>query len=68
MDAALEEMWKKFHLCKEQKGVLAVNTQDVAISKQQHSLVFYLNFRLTRSLIKRHSNLLFNNFGEAHTG
>ena len=64
----MEEMWKKFHLCKEEKGVLAVNTQDVAISKQQHSLVFYLNFRSTRSLTKSHSNLLFNNFGEARTG
>ena len=30
MDAAMEELWKKFTLSMEEKGVLSVNTQDVA--------------------------------------
>ena len=31
----MEEFWKKFHLSEEEKGVLAINAQEVAFSKQQ---------------------------------
>ena len=30
MDVAMEELWKKFTLFEEEKGVLLVNAQDVA--------------------------------------
>lgn len=52
MDAAMEELWKKFHLSKEEKGVLEVSSQEVAISKQ------YAQFRI---LFKLQSNKDFNN-------
>ena len=44
MNATLEELWKKFTLSKEEKGVLSVNAQDVAQSKEQaqFSLLFKL--------------------------
>ena len=35
MDEAMEELWKKFTLSEEEKGVLLVNAQDVARSKEQ---------------------------------
>ena len=35
MDTALEELWKKFNLSKDEKGALSVNSQDVAQSKEQ---------------------------------
>ena len=40
----MEELWKKFTLSKEEKGVLLVNAQDVARSKEQaqFSLLFKL--------------------------
>nr|POE57539.1 hypothetical protein CFP56_06599 [Quercus suber] len=44
MDAALEELWKKFNLSEDEKGVLSVNSQDVAQSKEQAQ--FSLLFRL----------------------
>ena len=31
----MEEFWKKFHLSEEENGVLAINAQEVAFSKQQ---------------------------------
>lgn len=42
MDEAMEELWKKFHHSKEEKGVLDVNSHEVALSKQQSqfSLLF----------------------------
>ena len=40
----MEELWKKFSLSEEQKGVLSVNSQDVAQSKEQAQ--FSLLFRL----------------------
>nr|POE51390.1 hypothetical protein CFP56_41757 [Quercus suber] len=43
-DAALEELWKKFNLSEDEKGVLSVNSQDVAQSKEQAQ--FSLLFRL----------------------
>ena len=44
MDAVMEELWKKFHLSEEEKGVLAVSSQEVAISKDhaQFSILFKL--------------------------
>ncbi|KAK9998270.1 hypothetical protein SO802_017873 [Lithocarpus litseifolius] len=44
MDVSLEELWKKFTLSEEEKGVLSVNAQDVARSKEQaqFSLLFKL--------------------------
>lgn len=44
MDAAMEELWKTFHLSKEEKGVLEVSYQEVAISKQhaKFSILFKL--------------------------
>ena len=44
MDATLEELWKKFTLSEEEQGVLSVNAQDVAQSKEQaqFSLLFKL--------------------------
>ena len=44
MDETIEELWKKFHHSKEEKGVLAVNSHEVALSKQQaqFSLLFKL--------------------------
>ena len=44
MDAAMEELRKKFHLSEEEKGVLAVSSQEVALSKDhaQLSILFKL--------------------------
>ena len=44
MDAAMEELWKKFHLSEEEKGVLVVSSQEVALSKDhaQFSILFKL--------------------------
>nr|POE71106.1 hypothetical protein CFP56_27111 [Quercus suber] len=44
MDIALEELWKKFHLLEEEKGVLVVSSQEVASSKEhaQFSILFKL--------------------------
>ena len=44
MDIALEELWKKFHLSEEEKGVLVVSSQEVASSKEhaQFSILFKL--------------------------
>ena len=44
MDAALEEMWKKFSLSKEDKGIRAVSSQEVSDSKQhaKFSILFKL--------------------------
>ena len=33
MDATMEELWRKFYLLKEEKGVLAVSSQEVALFK-----------------------------------
>ena len=44
MDLSMEELWKKFSLSKEEKGVLSVNSQNVAQSKEQAQ--FSLLFRL----------------------
>lgn len=66
MDAAIKELWKKFHLFEEEKGVLAINSQEVALSKQQaqFSLLFklqinkYFNkepFKSTIQQLWRHS-------------
>lgn len=41
MDATTEDLWKKFKLSEEEKGVLAVSYQDVAGSKQ-HALFILL--------------------------
>ena len=40
----MEELWKKFSLSEEEKGILLVNSQDVAQSKEQAQ--FSLLFRL----------------------
>ena len=40
----MEELWKKFNLSEEEKGVLSINSQDVARSKEQAQ--FSLLFRL----------------------
>ena len=40
----MEELWKKFTLSMEEKGVLSVNAQDVARSKEQ--VQFNLLFKL----------------------
>ena len=44
MDATMEQLWKKFHLSEEEKGVLAVSSQEVALSKYhaQFSILFKL--------------------------
>ena len=44
MDAAIKELWRKFHLSEEEKGVLAVSSQEVALSKDhaQFSILFKL--------------------------
>ena len=44
MDAMMEEMWRKFNLSKEEKGVLVVSSQDVSNSKQhaKFSILFKL--------------------------
>ena len=44
MDVTLEELWKKFTLSEEEKGVLSVHAQDVARSQEQaqFSLLFKL--------------------------
>ena len=33
MDAAMEELWRKFYLLDEEKGVLVVSSQEVDLSK-----------------------------------
>lgn len=40
----MEELWKRFNLSEEERGVLSVNSQDVAQSKEQAQ--FCLLFRL----------------------
>ena len=40
----MEELWKKFTLSEEEKGVLSINAQDVARSKEQ--VQFSLLFKL----------------------
>ncbi|KAL0007353.1 hypothetical protein SO802_008855 [Lithocarpus litseifolius] len=44
MDATLEELWKRFKLSEEERGVLAVESHDVAVSKLQakFSILFKL--------------------------
>ena len=44
MDAAMEELWRKFYLLEEEKGVLAVSSQEMALSKDhaQFSILFKL--------------------------
>ena len=44
MDAEMEELWKKFNLFEEEKGVLSINSQDVARLKEQAQ--FNILFRL----------------------
>ena len=40
----MEELWKKFNLSEDEKGVLSINSQNVAQSKEQAQ--FNLLFRL----------------------
>lgn len=44
MDATLEELWKRFKLFEEERGLLAVESHEVVVSKQQakFSIVFKL--------------------------
>ena len=44
MDAAMEKLWRKFHLSEEEKGVLALSSQEMALSKDhaQFSILFKL--------------------------
>nr|POE63888.1 hypothetical protein CFP56_24719 [Quercus suber] len=47
MDAALEEKWKKFSLSEEEKGIMAVSSQEVSYSKQRAK--FSILFKLLAS-------------------
>ena len=69
MDSSMEELWKKFSLLEEEKGILLVNSQDVAQSKEQaqFSLLFRLQtnkdfnkeaFKSTLQQLRRGSNRL----------
>ena len=69
MDSSMEELWKKFSLSEEEKGILLVNSQDVAQSKEQaqFSLLFRLQtnkdfnkeaFKSTLQQLRRGSNRL----------
>ena len=69
MDSSMEELWKKFSLFEEEKGILLVNSQDVAQSKEQaqFSLLFRLQtnkdfnkeaFKSTLQQLRRGSNRL----------
>ena len=61
----MEEFWKKFHLSEEENGVLAINAQEVAFSKQQAQ--FNLLFKLqTNKVFNREAFKPFNSFGVVH--
>ena len=48
MDAAMEEMWRKFNLSDDEKGVLAVSSHNVSNSSKQHAK-FSILFKLQTS-------------------
>ena len=52
MNATLEELWKKFTLSEEEKGVLSVNAQDVARSKEQAQFSLLFKLQTNRDINK----------------
>ena len=63
----MEEVWKKFHLSKEEKGVLAVNAQEVVFFlNNKLNSVFFSSYKQTKSSTRRPLNPPFNNFGAVH--
>ena len=53
MDETIEELWKKFHHSKEEKGVLAVNSREVALSKQQTQFSILFKLQINKDFNKQ---------------
>ncbi|XP_030942068.1 uncharacterized protein LOC115967129 [Quercus lobata] len=53
MDMALEELWKKFHLSEEEKGVLAVSSQEVASSREHAQFNILFKLQATKEFNKK---------------
>ena len=52
MDVAMEELWRKFYLSKEGKGVLAVSSQEVALSKDHAQFIILFKLQSTKDFNK----------------
>ena len=52
MDAAMEELWKHFKLSDEEKGIMAVESHEVAISKQQAQFSILFTLQTTKDFNK----------------
>ena len=48
MDAAMEELWKHFKLSDEEEGIMAVESHEVAISKQQAQFSILFTLQTTK--------------------
>lgn len=48
----MEELWKKFSLFEEEKGVLSVNSQDVAKSKEEAQLSLLFRLQINKDFNK----------------
>lgn len=52
MNATLEELWKRFKLSEEERGVLVVEAHDVAVSKQQAKFSILFKLQTNRDFNK----------------
>ena len=52
MDDAMEELWKHFKLSDEEKGIMAVESHEVAISKQQAQFSILFTLQTTKDFNK----------------
>ncbi|KAF3946792.1 hypothetical protein CMV_026980 [Castanea mollissima] len=52
MDATLEDLWKRFKLSEEERGVLVVEAHDVAVSKQQAKFSILFKLQTNRDFNK----------------
>ena len=48
----MEELWKKFHLSNEEKGMMAVSSQEMALSKQQAQFNLLLKLQTNKDFNK----------------
>lgn len=59
----MEELWKKFHLFEEEKEVLAVSSQEVALSKQQAQFSLLFKLQTNKGLNSEVFKSIFQQFG-----
>ena len=52
LDAAMEELWKHFKLSDKEKGIMAVESHEVAISKQQDQFSILFTLQTTKDFNK----------------